>query len=210
MDPTTRAQVRAGDPLAFGRLFDECAAVVHRHAVRLTGDRNLAEDIVSLTFLEAWRLRTKVHAEGDSLLPWLLGIATNVLRNTTRAARRHRAALDRVRTNHSVPDFSDELVDRAHDAQQLAAARTALQALRRTEREVFTLCVWEGLDYAATAAALDIPVGTVRSRLSRARTKLRKRADEELSRGIREPQGSGGQVLDSRVPAARSTQEGNR
>jgi RNA polymerase sigma factor (sigma-70 family) len=205
-----RTQVRAGDPVAFGRLFDEYATVVRRHAWRLSGDRALAEDVISLTFLEAWRLRTKVLAEGGSLLPWLLGIATNVLRNTTRAARRHRAALDRVRVRDSVPDFADEVVDRAHDAEHLAAARIALAALRRTEREVFTLCVWEGLDYSATALALGIPVGTVRSRLSRARTRLRKLADEELLRGKREPLGRGGQIPDSRLQTARSTQEGNR
>ncbi|MFC9283680.1 RNA polymerase sigma factor [Streptomyces collinus] len=54
-----------------------------------------AEDVVSLTFLEAWRLRGTVRPDGDDLSPWLLGIATNVLRNTTRAARRYQATLSR-------------------------------------------------------------------------------------------------------------------
>lgn len=210
MDSTTRARVRAGDPVVFGSLFDEYAAVVHRHATRLCGDRVLAEDVVSLTFLEAWRLRRKVLAEGGSLLPWLLGIATNVLRNTTRAARRHREALGRVRVRDTVPDFSGDVVDRMYDDESIEAVRVALAALRRNEREVFTLCVWEGLDYAAAAVALGVPVGTVRSRLSRARTRLRKLADEELSRRNREPRGGCGQVPDSRVSAARSTKEGRR
>ncbi|GAA1596808.1 hypothetical protein GCM10009678_93360 [Actinomadura kijaniata] len=66
--------------------------MVYRYAVRVTGDWATAEDIVSLTFLEAWRLRARIRPEGESLRPWLLGIATNVLRNAARSARRHEAA----------------------------------------------------------------------------------------------------------------------
>ncbi|MFF5075881.1 RNA polymerase sigma factor [Actinoplanes sp. NPDC000266] len=74
----------------------------------------------------------------------------------------------------AVPDHAGTADSRIDDARLLAAAMTALAALPRADREVFTLCVWEGLDYASTAAALGIPVGTVRSRLSRAREKLRR------------------------------------
>lgn len=96
MEISLRARVRAGDPDAFRQLFDEHAAVVHRHAVRMTGNWVMADDIVSLTFLEAWRLRERVFPGADSLRPWLLGIATSVTRNTARAARRHQVALTRV------------------------------------------------------------------------------------------------------------------
>jgi DNA-directed RNA polymerase specialized sigma24 family protein len=65
-----------------------------------------------------------------------------------------------------------------HDAARLEAAQQALSRLRRCEREVLFLCVWSGLDYAAAAEALGVPVGTVRSRLSRARNKLRNQAFE--------------------------------
>lgn len=91
-----RAQVRAGDPAAFGRLFDDFARAIYNHAFRLTGDWSVSEDVVALTFLEAWRLRSKVELDGGSLRPWLYGIATNVARNTSRAARRHAAALARL------------------------------------------------------------------------------------------------------------------
>ena len=175
-----RARVRAGDPDAFGQLFDEHASVVHRHAVRMTGDRGTADDIVSLTFLEAWRLRERVLPGDDSLRPWLLGIATNVTRNTSRAARRHRAALVRIPPPDPVPDFADEVTRRMAATEELAAAQRALSKLRRGEREAFTLCVWEGLDAATAAAALGVAVGTVRSRLSRARKRLRRLTDLEL------------------------------
>lgn len=177
-----RAGIRAGDTDAFGELFDSHADAVHRHAVWAGGDLAQAEDVVSLTFLEAWRIRESLLPDGGSLRPWLLGIATNVLRNRRRAARRHREALLRLPVRDSVPDFADEVVSRMHDADQVAAVRVGLQALRRADREVFLLCVWSQLDYASAAEALDIPVGTVRSRLSRARTRLRALAQQEMAR----------------------------
>ena len=206
------ARIRAGDPEAFRELFRDHAQLVYRHAVRTTGDWDAAEDIVSLTFLEAWRLRGKLRDEGDSPRPWLMGIAVNVLRNTGRAARRHERALARLPLRDVLPDFADELVGRITDSEELAAAKTALGQLRRSEREVFALCVWSGLGYAEVAEALGVPVGTVRSRLSRARTRLRKLTDGELRRlrRKREPVGTGGQVQGGRVDAVRSNEERNR
>ncbi len=201
MEKSLRSRVRAGDHDAFGELFDAYARSVYNHAYRLTGEWAVAEDIVSLTFLEAWRLRAKVDDEGGSLRPWLLGVATNVTRNTRRAARRHAAAVARLPPPEAAEDFADELASRIDDAEQLALVRTALATLRRAEREVLALCVWSGLDYAAAARALGVPVGTVRSRLSRARTKLAK--------AVEPPEGCG-QMRGGRISAARPIQEGNR
>ncbi|RVX45301.1 RNA polymerase sigma-70 factor (ECF subfamily) [Nonomuraea polychroma] len=167
-----RARIRDGDKAAFGELFDQCSKAVYNHAFRLTGNWSTAEDVTALTFLEAWRLRGKIDAEGGSLRPWLLGIATNVARNVRRAARRHDDALARLPRSQEVPDFAEEVVGRIDDAERLAAVRQAYGRLRRQEQDVFALCVWAGLDYAQAAEALGIPVGTVRSRLSRARKKL--------------------------------------
>jgi RNA polymerase sigma-70 factor (ECF subfamily) len=207
-----RARIRAGDADAFGEVFDEHAAVVYRHAVRVTGDWATAEDVVSMTFLEAWRLRHRLLPDGDSLRPWLLGIATNVLRNTTRAARRHRRALAKVPARETVPDFAEDLVAQLATTEQLAVVRRALARLRPAERDVFTLYVWAGLDYAATAEALGVPVGTVRSRLSRARTRLRALTDSGLAelRARREPPAGTGQIPGGRAKAARSLQEDHR
>ncbi|WP_216591293.1 RNA polymerase sigma factor [Streptomyces brasiliscabiei] len=237
MELSLRARVRDGDPEAFGRLFREHAQAVYGHAARLTADRNTAEDVVSLTFLEAWRLRGKLLSDGElaenagcdpgeggagesgpgdsSLRAWLFGIATNVLRNTRRAARRHSAALarlpERPAERQTVPDFADALVGRMEDADRLAAARAALAGLRRREREVFALCVWSGLSYAAAAEALDVPVSTVRSRLARARQRLRGLAEAELARQpVRRekprPLPGGGQTPGGRTDAAGSAQ----
>ncbi|MET8508574.1 RNA polymerase sigma factor [Streptomyces sp. NPDC004787] len=175
-----RERFRAGDPAALGEAYDEHARVLHRYALRVCGDPATAEDVVSAAFLEAWRCRRSLRPDGGSLRPWLLGIATNVLRGTAREARRRDAALARIGDRGVLPDFADEVVSRMTGAEQLAAARTALERLRRRDREVFALVVWAGLDYASAAEALGIPVGTVRSRLSRARERLRTLAEAEL------------------------------
>ncbi|WP_343299697.1 RNA polymerase sigma factor [Streptomyces sp. 5-6(2022)] len=192
METSLRARVRAGDPDAFGQLFDEYASVIYRHAVRLTGNWVMADDIVSLTFLEAWRLRERLLPGDGSLRPWLLGIATNVTRNTARAARRHQAALAKLPPPDPVPDFADEVTRRLADSEELAAAQRALRTMRRGEREVFTLCVWEGLDAATVAETLGVAVGTVRARLSRARKRLRKLTELELIGGADGGAGTGG------------------
>lgn len=83
-----RNRFRHGDRNALGELYDEHAQVLYRYALRVTGDWAEAEDVVSVTFLEAWRSREKLHPGGDSLRPWLLGIATNIMR---RNARTHAA-----------------------------------------------------------------------------------------------------------------------
>ncbi|WP_042408971.1 RNA polymerase sigma factor [Streptacidiphilus carbonis] len=212
MDNSIRAGVRAGDPAAFGQIFEEHGRAVYRYAVRVSGDWATAEDVVSLTFLEAWRLRSRVELDGGSLRPWLLGIATNVLRNTRRAARRHGNAVARLPPLAVVPDFVDELTGRLADAAQIAAAKAALQQLRPAEREVFALCVWEGLDHKAVAEALGKPVGTIRSRLSRARKRLRELTREQLADTVG-AQGGGqrrptrGQVTDDCASAATTLKE---
>ncbi|MGW2050610.1 RNA polymerase sigma factor [Streptomyces sp. NPDC001858] len=169
-----RTRVRAGESGAFAELFDSYSRAVYNHAFRLTADWSTAEDVMAATFLEAWRLRDRVEREGGSLRPWLLGIATNTARNQFRSNRRYRAAAGAAAAAESaVPDHADEVADRIDDRQRLAKALTALATLRRPEREVVALCLGEGLDYEAAAEALGIPVGTVASRLSRARKKLR-------------------------------------
>ncbi|MEU8260537.1 RNA polymerase sigma factor [Micromonospora sp. NPDC048999] len=210
-----RARVHDGDPDAFRELFDEHARSVYNHAFRLTGNWSAAEDVVSLTFLEAWRLRDRVDvgADGGSLRPWLLGIGTNVARNVRRADRRHDGALARLPKAEVVPDFAEDVTTRLDGRKRLALAVTALAALRRAEREVLALCVWSGLDYAEAAEALGVPIGTVRSRLSRARKKLAKLVAAGTSRRSeehREPMARHGQVAGDREIAVRLALEIDR
>ncbi|WP_405829405.1 RNA polymerase sigma factor [Streptomyces sp. NBC_00105] len=206
-----RTRVRSGDPEAFAELFDSYARTVYNHAFRLTGDWSVAEDVMSAVFMEALRLRARVDPEGGSLRPWLLGITTNIARNHCRSNRRYRAAAVAAAgaaAAAAVPDHADEVAGRLDDRQRIAVTLGRLSALRRPEREVLLLCLWEGLEYADAARVLGIPVGTVRSRLSRARTKLRKLADAELKKNGREPGGRPRQTHGDRANAVRSAQEG--
>lgn len=217
-----RARIRAGDSSAFAELFDSYARAVYNHAFRLTADWSTAEDVMAATFMEAWRLRDKVDPEGGSLRPWLLGIATNTARNQYRSNRRYRAAANAAAAAElSVPDHAEEVAERVDDRRRLAKALTALASLRRTEREVVALCLGEGLDYEAAAQALGIPVGTVGSRLSRARKKLRVLAEDEPAgpaaektpqnaRGKREGDGSPRQTRGDHAHVVRPAQGGNR
>ena len=189
-----RARVRDGDADAFGELFDSFATHVYNHAFRLTGDWATAEDVMSLTFLEAWRTRERMSPAGGSLRPWLLGVATHVVHGQHRARRRHRESLARLGPTPDQPDFAEDVSGRIDDAARIDALHGSLAKLRAPEREVLALCVWSGLSYAEAAEALGIPVGTVRSRLARARNKLAGLAERELHAKKREPPPADGQI----------------
>jgi RNA polymerase sigma factor (sigma-70 family) len=162
----------AGEAEAFGVLFERHARGVYNYLFRRTADWALAEDLTSIVFLEAWRRRGEVQLQRDSALPWLLGVATNVLRNRRRSQWRFRAALERLPREH-VHDFSEEADARLDDERRMRSALRSVRKLPKHERDVIALCAWAGLSYEEAALALGVPIGTVRSRLSRARARLR-------------------------------------
>lgn len=176
-EPLTDADLwgraRDGDEHAFGALFDRHSRAVYNYCFRRTADWSAAEDLTSVVFLETWRQRDKVRMESDSLLPWLYGVATNVLNNHRRSRRRHRDALARLPKPPPAPDGADDTGDRIDAERRMKEVLAGLASLSQRDQEVLVLCVWQGLEYAQAAEALGVPVGTVRSRLARARRKLR-------------------------------------
>ncbi len=171
------ARAASGTPDAFGELYVRHARAVYNYSFRRTADWALAEDLTSLVFLEAWRKRETVVFEGDSLRPWLLGVATNVLRTRWRSQRRHRAALARLPLERS-ESFAEDADGRVDDERRMRVALEILRRLPRRDQDVVALCDLADLTYAEAAVALDVAVGTVRSRLSRARRRIEDLAGE--------------------------------
>jgi RNA polymerase sigma factor (sigma-70 family) len=160
------------EPEAFGELFKRHSRSVYAYCARRTGDLDLAEDLTSVVFMEAFRRRRKLHLSNASALPWLLGVANNVARNADRSVRRYRSALDRLPALTNSASSEDEAIERLQAQDALARALDAISALTRAEQDVVLLVLWSELTYADAATALDIPVGTVRSRLASARAKF--------------------------------------
>ncbi|MFE7271685.1 RNA polymerase sigma factor [Streptomyces sp. NPDC057623] len=164
------------EPEAFAALFDRHADAVHRYAARRLGGE-VADDLVAETFTTAFQQRHRydpARGAGADARPWLFGIATNLVGRHRRAEARRFKAMARV---PALADHDEPLAERATDRVVARAVRrelaAALAALPARHRDVLLLVAWGDLSYGEAAQALGIPVGTVRSRLHRARSKLR-------------------------------------
>lgn len=174
MAPVRRRSVRASaDAVRHARLWDEHAQRIYRYCFRRTADHELAEDLTSIVFLEAWRRRSSVELATQAELPWLYGIAANVVRNQWRKQRRYRAALARLPRPRDEADLAQGAVDHLADQEQMRRLVMKLRALPQIEQDVLTLCAWEDLSPREAAEALGVPEATVRTRLHRARNRLR-------------------------------------
>lgn len=156
----------------FATIFDRYAAVIHRYLSRRIGV-SIADDLTSQTFLVAFDRRTSFDPAHPTALPWLYGIATKLLSRHRRTEVRQYRAFARTGVD-AFQDSHDERIAARVTAsalsRQLAAA---LHRLPADQRDVLLLIAWEELSYQEAGDALGIPVGTVRSRLSRARSKVR-------------------------------------
>lgn len=164
----------AADRNAFGEVFDRHARAIYRFAFRRVGTE-LAKDVTAETFSIAFERRAAFDPTRGDVLPWLFGIATNVIRNYRRAERRQ---LRIAWTDCESVEALDEIDERLDAARARPALARALLALRPDDRDTLLLLAWTDLGYDGIAQALEIPAGTVGSRLSRARRVVR----EELRR----------------------------
>ncbi|MDR6099707.1 RNA polymerase sigma factor (sigma-70 family) [Microbacterium sp. SORGH_AS454] len=165
-------RVRQGDELALAALFDRHETRLFRHASRLLSHREDAKDAVTVAFFELWRKRASVRLVDGSPLPWLLTTVAHSARNLERSSRRYRALLDRAPVAEQV----------SSDAADDSGVLSALKRLPEREQAVVVLSVLEGYAEREIAQALGIPAGTVKSRLARAKAKLR---DELALEGAR-------------------------
>lgn len=168
----------SGGPIAdrgaFERCFEDNFPPVHRFIARRVGTA-LADDLAAETFAIAFRRRHDFDPSKGGLRSWLFGIAANLLRSHWRAEQ-HQLELDaRLAAAAELrqdPAMSDERLSASLVGPRIAAALAELVA---EQREVLLLHVWAELSHEEIASALGIPLGTVRSRLSRAKATLRER-----------------------------------
>lgn len=164
-------------PTPFGELFDRHAETIFRYLARRVGPED-GSDLLADVFLAAYEARGRYDSAYSGALPWLYGISSNLLRKHYRRRTAELRMLDRL-VERREPGLHVDAVANVIDAQrQVGAMAKLLQELPSAERDVLLLYAWESLTYEDIAHALDIPVGTVRSRLNRTRRRRRAGVDE--------------------------------
>jgi RNA polymerase sigma-70 factor (ECF subfamily) len=169
------AQIAASltDPAAFAGVFDRYWVPIHRFCTSRAG--SAGEDIAAETFRVAFDERARFDPRRGDARPWLYGIATNLLRRWFRSASRAKLA-----PGSDVHDFAEEAVGRVEASLLGPELAAALQDVNAADRDALLLHAWAELTYTEIAEALGVPVGTVRSRIHRARTRLRAQIDRSF------------------------------
>lgn len=177
LDDAAVIQLSRHEPEQFTLLFRRHAPHIQRYVARRLGP-DAADDIVAETFLLAFRQRDRYDQSRPDARPWLYGIATNLIGRHRRAEIRLYRALARTGADPVAEPFTDRVDDRVSATTSARRLAAALARLSAEYRDTLLLVVWGDLSYDEAAAALGVPVGTVRSRLSRARSRLRRTLGE--------------------------------
>lgn len=156
----------------FAVIFDRHFDAIHRYLCRRVGE-SLADDLSAETFARAFDQRTRYDLAREDARPWLFGIAGNLLRRHYRAEERQLRAYARTGVDPISEHDVDAIIDRVDAGFEGPRMAAALASLKRADRDVLLLFAWADLSYGEIAEALGVPVGTVRSRLHRARTHVR-------------------------------------
>ncbi|MEV6714512.1 sigma-70 family RNA polymerase sigma factor [Lentzea sp. NPDC051208] len=178
--PDTRLweQIAKGDHAAFTELFERHAEAVWNYAYRLTASWSQAEDLLSATFLTAWRKRGDAQLVRDSALPWLYTVTANRARTEWRASRRALRLVTKL-TPQDERDHADEVAARTDAQRRLVEVVAAIAKLPASEREIAQLCLLGDVSTADAAALLGIAESSVRARVSRTRARLRDLTPED-------------------------------
>jgi RNA polymerase sigma-70 factor (ECF subfamily) len=164
------------DPEHFSLIVERHATSIFRYLASRV-DRSSSEDLLADVFEAAFRSRHRYDARYADALPWLLGIATNIVRHHRRSEQRHTSMLARLtwthRPGHELAETLDAVVTKAELDHEMSQLRRALATLDDKHREILVLSAGFGLSYEDIARTLGIRLGTVRSRLYRSRRRLR-------------------------------------
>jgi RNA polymerase sigma-70 factor (ECF subfamily) len=167
------------DPEAFVSVFERHFALVHRYLQARAG-RSAADDLAAQTFEVAFSRRSDYDASYADARPWLFGIALNLARDANRRDERQQRALVRLAPREGELDADLEHAEANAGA---GAIGRALLAISEEDRDLLLLFACAGLSYEECAAALSLPIGTVRSRLHRVRSRLRRELEAERAPG---------------------------
>lgn len=169
-------RVALGDREAFAALYDLVAPLVHTVTTRVVRDPSIAEEVTQEVMVELWRTASRFDPDRGSVTAWAVTVA-------------HRRSVDRVRSTQAARDRDQRDVDRTpgttHDVVAEAVAEdlerdeltTALGALTDVQRQAIELAYWSGYTYREVATVLDVPEGTVKTRIRDGMARLRSRMD---------------------------------
>ena len=173
------------EPETFAELYDRHAAPIHRYVTRRLGD-GAADDIVAETFLVAFGSRHRYDLARSDARPWLYGIAANVIGKHRRTEVRMLRAFARTGIDPAAEGHADRIDNRVAAARDATGSRGCDGPVDGRRRDVLLLIAWADFSYDEVAVALGIPIGTVRSRLNRARRKVREALGGQDPTSLRE------------------------
>jgi len=171
-DDATVIHSSISDPEQFAILVRRHAAAIQRYVTRRIG-REAAEDVVAETFLVAFRQRGSYTCDGRDCLPWLYGIATRLTHRHWRSETKQLHLLARTGVDPVTEPFTDRVDAEVTADAAKARLAAAVARLPASQRDALLLLVWADLSYDEIARATGVPMGTVQSRISRARRRLR-------------------------------------
>lgn len=165
-------EATSGTDAAYGVIFDRYRRLIFKRAYDRVRNASDAEDVVAIVFMEAWRKRDSVRFVDGSLRAWLLVVTLNVCLNRDRSNRRYRRLLAKLPSPDHEPDLSDRTLAQIEAGEAMGALREAMKRFSASDQRVIELCLIDELSVSDAAVVLEMPVGTVKSKLSRARRKL--------------------------------------
>ena len=168
-------QRSAAEPALFAMLYDRHAKSVFRYVAQRVSDQ-VADDVMSETFLVAFEGRASYDSNFENARPWLLGIATRLMRKHARLEAIAWKGMTADLAAQITPDLIDLAGARVDAQRTTRRLAKALQRLSEIDRDTLLLYAWGDLDYASISDAMQVPIGTVRSRLNRARRQIRRAA----------------------------------